>query len=352
MLTDGMLDEASKALAEYRRTDSLPQILSSYAYLIDDYKRLKREYEGVTAGLDHSKRLPSAPDSKDCVLVIVDGDQYIFDSDFILDGEEGGSRAAKQLRTAIEASLRRKRTGKYYIIMRVYADFHALSSSLSKKGLCGETERSIASFAVGFNKAFGLSDMVDSSKTDTKEGSNLQSDKAFKIECMIRMYAENPQCKHIYVAACDDSDLACDLGHYKDDSDRFTLLTTPSVQMHEDFKDLGMSMEELPKVFMTAPLSAFPDRQLTINPAATLSIQQRNKRPRSPDAHSESSTRPHRPDIFNRFHNLMEADSKVLLARYSSAVTPAARYTRYPRGNLSLLPYTTEPTMDSYYPSR
>ena len=69
---------------------------------------------------------------------------------------------------------------------------------------------------------------------------------------MLRFYAGNTQCKHIFFAACHDvgyvSDVICG------DNERFSLISTPSLLFHSEFKKLGMNIEELPGVFRQTPL--------------------------------------------------------------------------------------------------
>ncbi|KAH7110522.1 hypothetical protein B0J13DRAFT_462358, partial [Dactylonectria estremocensis] len=82
--------------------DSLADILEQYATLIESYKRLKSEYEEEREGRERYKQLARGHERNPFALVIVDGDGYVFNESLILEGEEGGIRAAKQLNDTIK----------------------------------------------------------------------------------------------------------------------------------------------------------------------------------------------------------------------------------------------------------
>ncbi|KAH7112668.1 hypothetical protein EDB81DRAFT_827043 [Dactylonectria macrodidyma] len=81
-------------------------------------------------------------------------------------------------------------------MVRVYANLVGLSKHLNKNGLCGAEKRSLSSFTAGFNRSYGLTDFVDAGE--------LKENADHKMKAMLRLYAENTQCKHIYFAACHD----------------------------------------------------------------------------------------------------------------------------------------------------
>ncbi|ENH67176.1 hypothetical protein FOC1_g10000321 [Fusarium oxysporum f. sp. cubense race 1] len=97
MLPDETIDRAADTLAKFRNNNALNDILDQYAVLIEDYKRLKSDYEEEREGRERYKQLARGQERKPFALAVVDGDGYIFNERFVKDGEEGGSRAAKQL---------------------------------------------------------------------------------------------------------------------------------------------------------------------------------------------------------------------------------------------------------------
>lgn len=72
-------------------------------------------------------------------------------------------RAARLLNDAVEKyiyhSIHKARTAR--IVVRIYADLTTLSKQLARTKVVGLEKRSIASFAAGFTRAFGLFDFVD-----------------------------------------------------------------------------------------------------------------------------------------------------------------------------------------------
>ncbi|KAJ4264380.1 hypothetical protein NW762_005578 [Fusarium torreyae] len=247
MLPDATIDRAADKLAEYRKNDALNEILDQYAVLIEDYKRLKSDYEEEREGRERYKQLARGQERNPFALVVVDGDGYIFDERFVKDGEEGGSRAAKQLNDTIKDSLRRKGLESCEVMVRVYANLVGLSKALCKNGLSGAEKRSLSSFTAGFNRSYGLADFIDAGE--------LKENADFKLKAILRLYADNAQCKHIYFAACHDVGYVSDLTPFRGNRERFTLVRTPSLLFHKEFDRLGMNIEELPGVFRQMPLT-------------------------------------------------------------------------------------------------
>ncbi|RGP77187.1 hypothetical protein FLONG3_4702 [Fusarium longipes] len=246
MLPDSTIDRAANKLAEFRRDNTLNELLDQYAVLIEDYKRLKSDYEEEREGRERYKQLARGQERNPFALVVVDGDGYIFDERFVKDGEEGGSRAAKQLNDTIKDSLRRKGLETCEVMVRVYANLRGLSKALCKNGLAGAEKRSLSSFTAGFNRSYGLADFIDAGE--------LKENADFKLKAILRLYADNAQCKHIYFAACHDVGYVSDLTPYRGNRERFTLIRTPSLLFHKEFDRLGMNIEELPGVFRHTPL--------------------------------------------------------------------------------------------------
>ncbi|EXL66688.1 hypothetical protein FOPG_17161 [Fusarium oxysporum f. sp. conglutinans race 2 54008] len=261
MLPDATIDSAADKLAEFRRNNALNDILDQYAVLIEDYKRLKSDYEEEREGRERYKQLARGQERNPFALVVVDGDGYIFDERFVKDGEEGGSRAAKQLNDTIKDSLRHKGVESCEVMVRVYANLVGLSKALCKNGLAGAEKRSLSSFTAGFNRSYGLADFIDAGE--------LKENADFKLKAILRLYADNAQCKHIYFAACHDVGYVSDLTPFRGNRERFTLIRTPSLQFHKEFDRLGMNIEELPGVFRRTPLTyAYSTAQPTKTPLA------------------------------------------------------------------------------------
>ncbi|KAJ4389633.1 hypothetical protein N0V93_007105 [Gnomoniopsis smithogilvyi] len=241
MLTDKEIDEASSQLTEYRQKDTLPNILNSYEALIENYRRLKSDYEEEREARERYKKQAKGQERNPFVLVLVDGDGYVFHDNFVSQGADGGSEAATLLNTRIKSSLAGKGLEHCEIMVRVYANVVGLSKALHKAGLANPEKRSLASFIANFNRSFPLTDFIDAG--EYKENAD------FKLRGLLKLYAENAQCKHLYFAACHDAGYVSELTQYRNQSDRFTLIQTPGLYFHEEFRKLGLGIEELQGVF-------------------------------------------------------------------------------------------------------
>lgn len=241
MLTDKEIDDASSQLTDYRQKDTLPNILNSYEALIEDYRRLKSDYEEERDARERYKKQAKGQERNPFVLVLVDGDGYVLHDNFISRGADGGSEAAALLNNRIRASLAAKGLEHCDIMVRVYANVVGLSKALSKAGLAGPEKRSLAPFIANFNRSFPLTDFVDAG--EYKENAD------FKLRGLLKLYAENAQCKHLFFAACHDAGYVSELTQYRNQSDRFTLIQTSGLLFHDEFRKLGLGIEELHGVF-------------------------------------------------------------------------------------------------------
>lgn len=241
MLTDKEIGEAAQQLADYRRNDTLKDILNTYEALLEKYRRLKSDYEEERDARERYKQLARGQERNPFVLVLVDADGYVFNDTLISAGADGGSQAAQLLNDNIKASLRRKGLEHCEAMVRVYANVAGLSKALSKAGLVGAEKRSLAPFIANFNRSYPHTDFVDAGE--------LKENADFKLRGLLRLYAENAQCKHIFFAACHDAGYVSELTPYRNHRDRFTLIRTPGLYFHDEFNKLGLGVEELPGVF-------------------------------------------------------------------------------------------------------
>ncbi|OKP07142.1 hypothetical protein PENSUB_6102 [Penicillium subrubescens] len=80
---------------------SLQDVLEQFKRLLDDYSSLKSDYEEVKEGREKYKRQARGQDRNPFVLVLVDGDGYLFREHFIKAGAEGGIEAARELSDSV-----------------------------------------------------------------------------------------------------------------------------------------------------------------------------------------------------------------------------------------------------------
>ncbi|KAI1128190.1 hypothetical protein F5Y10DRAFT_241066 [Nemania abortiva] len=248
MLTDKELEDAAEKLAEFRAKSAEEDFLQRYADLLVSYQQLKSDFEEEKLTRERYKQLARNQERNPFVLVVVDGDGYIFKDEFLHRGADGGSQAAQHLYEVVKTSLRGKGLEHCEVMIRVYANLVNLSRTLSKNGLATADKRSLAPFVANFNRSYGLVDFVDAGE--------LKENADFKIRALLDLYAENAQCKHIYFAACHDVGYLSELTRFRGDRNRVTLIRSSGLLFHTQFLKLDLGVEELPGVFRTVPLDA------------------------------------------------------------------------------------------------
>ncbi|KAH9824564.1 zinc finger protein [Teratosphaeria destructans] len=253
MLADRELEESASQLGAFREAnaqhhDTLEQVLEKFSTLVEDYKRLKSDYEEERDSRERYKQLARGQERNPFVLVLIDGDGYVFNDDLVSNGAEGGQRAASLLNDAVKRSLRARGLEDCRVMVRVYANLAGLSKALAKAHLAGPEKRSLAPFTANFTRSNDLFDYIDAG--ELKEGSD------FKIRALFRQFVDSAQCKHIYFAGCHDVGYINELTQYAANKDRITLVKGPP--MHHQFTRLGMQIEDFPGVFRTVPLDIFP----------------------------------------------------------------------------------------------
>ena len=82
MLADKELDQTTAQLADFRAANeqhhaTLSEVLEKYTTLVDDYKRLKSDYEEERDSRERYKQLARGQERNPFVLVLVDGDGYV-----------------------------------------------------------------------------------------------------------------------------------------------------------------------------------------------------------------------------------------------------------------------------------
>jgi hypothetical protein len=247
MLANAEIDCAARELSDFRREDVLSNILTKYGDLLEGYRRLKSDYEEERESRERYKKLVREQERNPYAMVLVDGDGYIFQDLLVQKGsDDGGGNAARALNEAVRASLQTKGLDHCQVIVRVYADVAGVSKALYKAGLCGPEKRSLSPFIASFNRSFGHADFVDAG--DLKESAD------FKLRALLRLHADNAQCKHIYFAACHDVGYISELTPHKGDSSRFTLIKTSGANFHQQFTKLDLGIENFPGVFRSTPL--------------------------------------------------------------------------------------------------
>ena len=260
MLGDHEIDQAAAQLAEFKRDDTLSKLLDQYSHLLAGYKRLKSDYEEERESREKYKQMAKDQERNPFVLVLVDGDGYVFQDAFLSKRAEGGSAAAQALNDEVQASLQSKGLEHCQVMVRIYANVFGLSKALAKTGVVGGDSRSIAPFIASFNRSYGLTEFVDAGE--------LKENADSKLRALLRLYAANTQCKHIYFAGCHDTGYITELTPFMGNSSKFTLVKTPGIRFHDEFTKLGMCTEEFRSVFRHMPLDGVAYRPITTTVSA------------------------------------------------------------------------------------
>ncbi|KAJ6001139.1 hypothetical protein N7481_001548 [Penicillium waksmanii] len=241
LLRDSDIDSLNNQLAtlSHENTshhDKLQLVLEQFRNVLEDYSSLKSDYEEVKEGREKYKKQARGQERNPFVLVLVDGDGYLFKEHFIKASSDGGINAARELSDSVRELM--------FSTMGAEADRCRIMYVLARSGMVGHEARSLSPFSSAFNRAQDLFDFVDAA--EKKEGSD------FKIREIFRLYADMNQCRHIYFAGCHDTGYASLLTPYKDKSDRITLLKAAG--FHREFEELGLPIKEMPSVFMSTSL--------------------------------------------------------------------------------------------------
>lgn len=285
------LERAAQQLASFRTDSALPEILDRYGALIESYRRLQSDYEEERDARERYKQIARGVERNPFVLVLIDGDGYVFNENLVSKGIDGGRNAAQLLHESIKNSLQIKGLDHCQIMVRVWANLAGLSKTLHKAGLVGPEKRSMAPFVASFNRSYGLFDYVDAG--EWKENAD------FKLRAMLNLYAENSQCKHIYFAACHDGGYISDLTTYIGNKERLTLIDSPSVKFHPEYRKLGMAIEKLPGVFLSMPLDAiFVPNSSRSGPASIVAEKSAAVVPWAPSSQSNNSVENERKPCF------------------------------------------------------
>lgn len=97
------------------------------------------------------------------MLVLIDGDNYIFNDDLIRDRVDGGIKAAQMLHAHIRQEMLElgQETHGCRIVVRIFASTAGLSRALSNAGILSSEPRALAPFAAAFTRSQGLFEFVD-----------------------------------------------------------------------------------------------------------------------------------------------------------------------------------------------
>ncbi|KAA8626241.1 zf-CCCH domain containing protein [Pyrenophora tritici-repentis] len=272
MLADSKINSLDTRLEQFKLNDQtrhvdLTNLLKEYGQLLDEYKTLKNAYENSSSrGTTSPGAVPTSTESAAAeprnpyVLVLVDGNGYIFNDELISDKEEGGMRAARMLSEAVEKYLAHSvpHARQARVFVRIYADLTNLSKQLAKSKVVGLEKRSISSFTAGFTRAISLFDYVDALD---EEGTK------FKITEQFKVASEDAACSHIVFAGCHDSAYLSQLIPYSGVRDKITLVQ--GAGWNSEFQQFNLNITQFPTLFRWSGLPAVAPPSKAAAPAAS-----------------------------------------------------------------------------------
>ncbi|KAH9864118.1 hypothetical protein J1614_010052 [Plenodomus biglobosus] len=284
MLPDGKIDSLKTHLEQFQlrdktRQDDLQNVLKEYGQLLKEHGQLLKDCEALKKAFEVKKEKPVValpPPSaynvkpKDAyVLVLVDGNDYIFNDALIKEKEEGGMRAACLLNDAVEKYIHHSvpHAQKARIIVRIYADLTTLSKQLKNSKVTGPEKRSIAPFSAAFTRAIGLFDFVDALD---EEGTKLKIREQFKLA------SEDTACSHILFAACHNAAYLSQLVPFSGACEKITLVQ--GAGWNQEYDQFALGVTEFPTVFRwsevptTAPTNRTVSSSMAEDPTPYKSI--------------------------------------------------------------------------------
>ncbi|PYH43453.1 uncharacterized protein BP01DRAFT_424782 [Aspergillus saccharolyticus JOP 1030-1] len=233
--------------------DNLQNLLQKFQELLKNYNSLKSDYEEEKEGRERYKRLARGQERNPFVLVLIDGDGYMFKEHLIKAGSDGGITAARLMQDSIREILHDRlghQADQCRIMVRIYANVLGLSKTLARYGFVGHEARSLSPFVANLTSSQDLFDFVDAG--DKKEAAD------YKIREMFRLFVDNNQCKHIFFAGCHDAGYLNLLIPYSGRTERITLLKAAS--FYHQYNTLNLPIRELPQVFMSTELPGIHTR--------------------------------------------------------------------------------------------
>ncbi|MCJ1415409.1 hypothetical protein MMC32_001741 [Xylographa parallela] len=154
---------------DQKKLDLIQRLLEEYQKLSGKFEHLENDLEVQTSARRDMQMKARALEHKPFALVLVDGDNYVFDDKLLQMGTDGGVEAARLLCEAVKAELKSHDDGistiyagasEWRIMVRLYANFAGLSAALVRAGL-QKSVNDLNKFAGGFTRGQPLFDFVD-----------------------------------------------------------------------------------------------------------------------------------------------------------------------------------------------
>jgi hypothetical protein len=173
-------------------------------------------------------------------MVLIDGDGMIFNNELLRLGEEGGRKAATQVKANISRFLRTEKEGcpsEFKVVARVYANVRGLSETLVRAGILSSS-LIFEEFVRGFTRGDALCDFIDvgagKDRADLKiNGQSLSFQLANllgtytngKLAENFKVHIHDYQCRQVVFGCSHDNGYARLLEEYMDEPQVMSRLT-------------------------------------------------------------------------------------------------------------------------------
>lgn len=145
-LADGLIDQVADLEARIYRAQSD----------LEDQNEIRAKWK------QRAEKAEDAQARNQFVLVLIDGDGYIFQSKFLQNRESGGAAAAQQLLSDVKVYVKESlgMSAEYEVMVNVYANKKGLAKTLSEAGYIS-TESDLENFFCKFNQSHPLLHFLD-----------------------------------------------------------------------------------------------------------------------------------------------------------------------------------------------
>lgn len=223
--------------------------------LVLEHDELQNRFGEVRVTLEKHRSSVANQQHEQYVVMLVDGNHYIFDDALVAAQAGGGRRTARLMDMALRSSLRGKQLEHCKVAIRIYADIGKLSRALHHAGLANSDARALGPFVAAFNSAHELNEFVDAG--DSAE------DTPIKLRSSFAFSATDRRCRHIFLAGCHDPSNATLLNLKDIDTERVTLVHT--FDFSPEFRVPGVRVEDFRGIFRPTALdqsAVSPERAL------------------------------------------------------------------------------------------
>ncbi|KAI6869113.1 hypothetical protein KC338_g3666 [Hortaea werneckii] len=236
----------------------LEDVISRYENLHLKHKNYVRENEaGFNTVVDYKKKFEEACrnlqhlqgilNRNPFILVLIDGDAILFNTDFLAHGENGGKRAAAFLYQAIRTWALREiieMPDDFRIAVKVYANVKGLAETCTKAGLVSNLAH-FESFAHGFSSGNDLFEFVDVGQGGSRATGKMAEN--------LKLHLYDYHCRQIIFGCSQDYDYARLFGQYALDREALSRVTLlEAVPLANELKQLEFKTTKLPGVFREA----------------------------------------------------------------------------------------------------